>query len=107
MVGFASGGRSWGGGVSVRADQGGWVWAQRMARSAPGSLPAPACLFVPTSSFAVAQAAAQAVVRALGWPSGVRRGKRCTSSWEVRVVLPSGLSAGKARAMLAELAGVK
>jgi hypothetical protein len=107
MAGFASGGKSWGGSVVVRAGQGGWVWALRMARPVPGSLPAPACLFIPAPSFAAAQAMAQAVVQRLGWPSGVRRGKRCASSWEVRVVLPSGLSAGKARAMLAELAGVR
>lgn len=107
MSGFASGGRSWGGSVVVRQGQGGWIWAQRMARPAPGSLPAPACLFVPVSSFAAAQAIAQAVVQRLGWRSGTRRGARCSSPWEIRVILPSGLSAGKARLMLGELAGVK
>lgn len=107
MPGFVSGGRSWGGSVVVRAGQGGWVWALRMARPAPGSLPAPACLFVPASSFAAAQAMAFAVVQRLGWRSGVRRGHRTLAAWEIRVVLPSDLSAGKARAMLAELAGIK
>jgi hypothetical protein len=101
MSGFESGGQSWGGGVVVRPGQGGQVWAMRMARAVPGSSSAPACLFVPASSCATAQTSARAVAQLLGWSSGVRRGHRCSSAWEVRVILPSGLSAGRARALLA------
>ena len=90
-----------------REGRNGWIWAQRMARTVPGSMPAPACLFVPASSFTAAQAAAQKISLALKWRSGVRRGLRCSSPWEIRVVLPSGLSAGMARAALTRLAGVE
>ena len=91
----------------VREGQSGWIWAQRMARSVPGSRPAPACLFVPSSSFREASTAAKAITQKVKWPSLVRKSKRCNSSYEVKVILPSGLSAGIARAALAKLAGVE
>lgn len=98
--GFISGGRSWGAGVVVRVSASGWAWAFRSARSASGSFTAPACVCVPFASFHLARSWARSLSGA-GWRCWVRRGRRCPgAAFEVKVVLPAGVSARAARAQL-------
>ncbi len=104
--GFVSGSQSYGAGVSVRFCTLGFAWAFRA--SAAGLRPAPACIFVPFSSHAQASAFARSVAVSSGWRVWLRSGSRCscwagTSSepaWAVKVALPAGLSAARARAYL-------
>ncbi len=102
--GFVSGGRSFGAGVVSRVSQSGWVWSQRAARWVPGFMPtvAPASVCVPFSSFGLASRWAGRVAAA-GFRVLVRRPKRCAAVFEVKVVLPMGLSLRAARRLLPSL----
>ena len=101
VSGFVSGGRSWGGGVVLRVSRSGWVWSLRAARA--GGWSAPAALCVPFLSRPGSVAWAVSVARVLGWRVWVRRGRRCSAAWEVKLALPSGLSARSARAVLPQV----
>jgi len=110
MVGFISVVGSFrGAGIIARPLSCGWVWARRALPSGAGWSPAPACLFVPFGSFALASVFARSV-SALGWRVWVRPGSvgspvfaACglpVPAFAVKVALPFGLSAGAARAAL-------
>ena len=96
-------------GVIARPLSCGWVWARRALPSGAGWSPAPACLFVPFASLAVASIFARGVA-ALGWRVWLRQGgvgspvfAACGLSvpaFAVKVALPVGLSVGAARAVL-------
>lgn len=96
-------------GVVARPLSCGWVWARRALPAGAGWHPAPACLFVPFGSFALASAFARSV-SALGWRAWVRPGAVGSPVWSacdfavprfaVKVALPSGLSCRAARAVL-------
>lgn len=94
--GFQSGGRAFGGAVVVRVSKSGWVWAFRAARSASGSFPSPACVYVPFSNYYLARSWCRQLA-ACGWRAWLRRSSRCPSLFEVKIVLPPGLSARAAR----------
>jgi hypothetical protein len=108
MPGFLSAGRSYGAGVVARVSRSGWVWSWRAA--APGLAPAPAALFVPFASFGAAVVWSRKVARSTGWRVWVRRGSRCSCwssgavspvpAWAVKVALPAGWSAARARRSL-------
>jgi hypothetical protein len=101
-----------GAGIVARALPGGWVWARRALPGGAGWSPAPACLFVPFGSFALASGFARSV-SALGWRAWVRPGAAGSPVWSacglpvprfaVKVALPSGLSCRSARAALPAL----
>ena len=95
--GFQSGGRAFGGAVVVRVSKSGWVWAFRAARSASGSFPSPACVYVPFCNYYLARSWCRELA-ACGWRAWVRRSRRCASPFEVKIALPPGLSASAARA---------
>ncbi len=110
MAGFVSVVGSFrGAGIIARPLSCGWVWARRALPSGAGWSPAPACLFVPFGSFALASVFARSV-SALGWRVWVRPGSvgspvfaACglpVPAFAVKVALPFGLSAGAARAAL-------
>lgn len=110
MAGFvAVSGSSRGAGVVARPLSCGCVWARRALPGGAGWSPAPACLFAPFSSFALASAFARSV-SALGWRVWVRPGFVGSPVWSacglpvprfaVKVALPSGLSCSAARAAL-------
>lgn len=110
MAGFVSVVGSFrGAGIIARPLSCGWVWARRSLPSGVGWSPAPACLFVPFGSFALASAFARGV-SALGWRVWVRPGPvgspvfaACglpVPAFAVKVAVPLGLSAGAARAAL-------
>ncbi len=113
MSGFVSvlGSRR-GAGIIARPLSCGWVWARRALPGGAGWSPAPACLFVPFASFAVASAFAHGVA-ALGWRVWVRQGGSgsqvfaacglAVPAFVVKVVLPVGWSAAAARAALPAL----
>lgn len=115
MAGFAavSGGLR-GAGVVVRPLSCGWVWARRALPGGAGWSPAPACLFVPFGSYALAAAFARGVA-ALGWRVWLRPGAAGSPVWSacglpvprfaVKVALPAGLSCSAARAALPPVAG--
>lgn len=103
MSGFISSGSAFGAGVVSRISNGGWVWACRALRS--GLNPAPAAYCVPFGCRASAIAFASNVSRSLGWRAVARPAKRCQSKCEVKVILPSGLPASRARASLEVLCG--
>lgn len=96
-------------GVVARPLVGGWVWARRALPGGAGWSPAPACLFVPFGSFALASLFARGV-GVLGWRVWVRRGAlgspvfaACglpVPVWSVKVALPGGVSVRAARAAL-------
>jgi len=96
-------------GVVARPLSCGWVWARRALPAGAGWSPAPACLFVPFGSFALASAFARSV-SALGWRAWVRPGAVGSPVWSacglpvprfaVKVALPVGLSCSSARAAL-------
>lgn len=110
MVGFVSvqGGRRVAG-LVARPLACGWVWARRALPGGAGWHPAPACLFVPFVSFALALAFARGA-SALGFRVWVRRGgfgspvfSACglpVPAWSVKVALPVGWSVSAARAVL-------
>lgn len=113
MAGFVSVfGSSRGAGIVARPLSCGWVWARRALPGGAGWSPAPACLFVPFCSFALASAFARSV-SALGWRAWVRSGSvgspvfsACglpVPAYSVKVALPAGLSAGAACAVLPAL----
>jgi hypothetical protein len=104
-AGFVSGGQSWGGRVVVRVFGHGWVWAQRVASSRPGSWPAGASVCVPFAGPRGAFALARALSR-IDWAAWARRGRRCGSAWEVKVVLPPGVRVAALRAAVGALAVV-
>jgi hypothetical protein len=110
MAGFVSVlGSSRGAGVVARPLSCGWVWARRALPGGAGWSPAPACLFVPFGSFALASAFARGV-SALGWRVWLRPGAAGSAVWSavglpvpvfaVKVALPSGLSCRAACAAL-------
>lgn len=103
MSAFISAGSSFGAGVVARVSSSGWVWACRALRA--GLNPAPAAYCVPFGCRASAIAFASSVSRSLGWRAVARPAKRCTSQCEVKVILPSGLPASRARAVLEVLCG--
>lgn len=98
-----------GAGIIARPLSCGWVWARRALPSGAGWSPAPACLFVPFDSFALASAFARGV-SVLGWRVWVRPGAVGSPVWSacglpvprfsVKVALPVGLSCRAARAAL-------
>jgi hypothetical protein len=92
--GFVSGGGS----VVIRRSTDGSVWGFRAYCA--GRRPAPDCLFIPFSSFVSASAWAQSVPARLGWRIWVRPARRCSSAFECKIALPSGVSASSARAAL-------
>ena len=114
MSGFVSVlGSARGAGVVARPLSCGWVWARRALPGGAGWSPAPACLFVPFGSFALASAFAR-TASALGWRvwlrpvdlrvSGVAACGLPVPAWSVKVALPVGLlSARAARAALPAL----
>ncbi|WP_213069554.1 hypothetical protein [Methylomicrobium album] len=110
MAGFVSvSGSSRGAGVVARPLSCGWVWARRALPGGAGWSPAPACLFVPFGSFALAAVFARGV-SALGWRVWLRPGAAGSAVWSacglpapafaVKVALPSGLSCRAACAAL-------
>ncbi len=113
MSGFVSVcGGSRGAGVVARSIPSGWVWAKRSLPGGSGWSPAPACLFVPFSSFALASVFARSV-SVLGWRVWVRPGFVGSPVWSacglavphftVKVALPAGLSCSAARSLLPPL----
>ena len=109
---FVSGGHSFGAGVSVSFSRSGWAWALRAHRA--GLAPAPACVYVPCSSFQSANAVARALSLA-GWRCWVRpavsfspwrSGAVPAPAFAVKVALPSGVSARSARASIRQVANV-
>jgi len=110
MSGFVSvlGSRR-GAGIIARPMSCGWVWARRALPSGAGWSPAPAFVFVPFSSFALACAFARGV-SALGWRVWVRPGAVGSPVWSacglavpvfaVKVALPVGWSIRSARLVL-------
>lgn len=113
MAGFVSVlGSSRGAGVVARPLSCGWVWARRALPGGAGWSPAPACLFVPFGSYALAAAFARGAA-ALGWRVWLRSGSvgspvfaACglpVPAFAVKVALPSGLSASAAHAALPAL----
>jgi hypothetical protein len=109
MAGFVSVLSSRGAGVVARPLSCGWVWARRALPGGAGWSPAPACVFVPFGSFAMASAFSRGV-SALGWRVWVRPGSAGSSVWSacslpvpafsVKVALPAGLSCRAACAAL-------
>ena len=83
----------------VRVSRSGWVWAFRAARSASGSFPSPACVYVPFSNYYLARSWCRQLA-ACGWRAWLRRSSRCSSPFEVKVALPSNLSVHAARCQL-------
>lgn len=90
----------------------GWVWASRPVPAggiAAGFTPAPACLFIPFGSYALASGFARSV-SALGWRSWVRPGAVGSPVWSacgfsvphfaVKIALPVGCSVSSARDVL-------
>lgn len=113
MSGFVSvSGGLRGAGIVARPLSGGWVWARRALPGGAGWSPAPACLFVPFSSYSLATAFASSV-SALGWRTWLRPGASGSPIWSacglpvpvfsVKVALPSGVSCSAARAALPPL----
>ncbi len=113
MSGFISvSGSSRGAGLVVRPLSCGWVWARRSLPGGAGWSPAPACLFVPFSSFSLASVFARSV-SVLGWRVWIRPGFVGSPVWSacglavplfvVKVALPSGISCRVARSLLPAL----
>jgi len=113
MSGFISvSGSRRGAGIVARSIPGGWVWARRSLPCGVGWSPAPACLFIPFSSFALASCFARSV-SVLGWRVWVRPGFVGSPVWSacglavplfvVKVALPAGLSCRAARSLLPAL----
>jgi len=110
MSGFVSVcGGSRGAGVVARSIPGGWVWAKRSLPGGSGWSPAPACLFVPFGSFALASVFSRSV-SSLGWRVWLRPGFAGSPVWSacgqppprfaVKIALPSGFSVASARDIL-------
>ena len=110
MAGFISvSGTRRGAGLVARPLSCGWVWARRALPGGAGWSPAPACLFVPFESFALASSFARSV-SALGWRVWLRPGAVGSPVWSacglpvprfaVKIALPSGLSCRAARSVL-------
>jgi len=110
MSGFTSvSGSSRGAGLVARPLSCGWVWARRSLPGGSGWSPAPACLFIPFSSFVLASCFASSV-SVLGWRVWVRPGFVGSPVWSacglavplfvVKVALPAGLSCRAARSLL-------
>ncbi len=113
MSGFISvPGSRRGAGLVARPLSCGWVWAKRSLPGGSGWSPAPACLFVPFGSFALASTFAQSV-SVLSWRVWVRPGSVGSPVWSacglaaplfvVKVALPVGLSCRAARSLLPAL----
>jgi hypothetical protein len=112
MAGFVSVLSSRGAGVVARPLSCGWVWARRALPGGAGWSPAPACLFVPFGSFALASVFARGA-SAMGWRVWLRSGSSGSSVWSacglpvpafaVKVALPAGLSCRAARSALPAL----
>lgn len=98
MAGFVSGGRAWGGSVVSRVGADGFVWSVRVPSASRA--PVPASLCVPFGCQLWAAEWARSVVQGLGWPVSVRRARRSVGPFEVKVLLPCGLSAAQARQAL-------
>jgi hypothetical protein len=87
----------------------GSVWARRSLPGGAGWSPAPACLFIPFGSFALASVFARSV-SVLGWRCWLRPGAVGSPVWSacglqiphfvVKVALPIGLSCRAARSLL-------
>jgi hypothetical protein len=96
-------------GVVARPLSCGWVWARRALPGGAGWSPAPACVFVPFASFALACAFARGV-SVLGWRVWVRSGSvgspvfaACglpVPVWSVKFAVPVGWSLSSVRAAL-------
>ncbi len=110
MSGFVSVSGSFrGAGLVARPLSCGWVWARRCLPDGADWSPAPACLFVPFDSFALASIFARSV-SALSWRVWVRPGFTGAPVWSacglsvprftVKVALPVGLSCSAARLAL-------
>jgi len=110
MAGFVSVlGGSRNAGIIARSLPGGWVWARRSLPGGSGWSPAPACLFIPFGSFALASVFARSV-SALGWRCWLRPGAVGSPVWSacgfqpprfaVKIALPLGLSCSAARSLL-------
>jgi hypothetical protein len=109
MAGFVSVSSVRGAGVVARPLSCGWVWARRALPSGAGWHPAPACVFVPFASFALACAFARGV-SVLGWRVWVRSGSvgspvfaACglpVPVWSVKFAVPVGWSLSSVRAAL-------
>lgn len=110
MSGFVSVlGGSRGAGIVARPLSCGWVWARRALPGGAGWSPAPACVFVPFGSFALASVFAGGAA-ALGWRVWVRPGSAGSPVFAacglpvprfvVKVALPAGLPCSAARAAL-------
>ena len=113
MTGFISvPGSLRGAGLVARPLSCGWVWARRSLPGGTGWSPAPACLFIPFGSFALASIFARSV-SALSWRAWVRPGFVGSPVWSacglvvprfaVKVALPTGLSCRVARSLLPAL----
>jgi len=110
MSGFVSViGSSRGAGIVARSIPGGWVWARRALPGGAGWSPAPACLFIPFESYALASCFARSV-SSLGWRVWVRPGFVGSPVWSscglsiprfaVKLALPKGCSVSVARNVL-------
>ena len=74
------------------------VWSVRVPSGRRGRVPASLC--VPFGSMASASVWARSVAAGLGWPVVVRRARRSPGPFEVKVSLPLGVSAARARQAL-------
>ena len=96
MSGFVSGG---GGGVVCRPLRSGAVWVWRAGLSRFGGL-FPSAVCVPFAS-PVAASAFAAAVSQRGFSALARPACRCAAAFEVKIVLPVGVSVARARVHLA------
>jgi len=104
-----------GAGIIARPLSCGWVWARRALPGGAGWSQAPACLFVPFASVALASVFARSV-SALGWRVWVRPGAvgspvfaACglpVPAFAVKIALPAGVSCSAARAALPGLSSL-
>lgn len=95
MSGFVSGGRAWGGSIVSRSGASGSVWSVRVPGGALGQVPASLC--VPFGCLPSAASWARQVSARQSWPVMVRQARRSVGPFEVKVLLPLGMPAARAR----------
>lgn len=102
MAGFVSGGSAWGGSIVSRAGADGCVWSVRVPSATRGQVSPSFC--VPFAAQGAALQWARLVSSRLSWQVSVRRAKRTAGPFEVKILLPLGVSATQARQALEVLA---
>lgn len=95
MAGFVSGGRAWGGSIISRVGASGSVWSARVPGGGLGQVPASLC--IPFGCLPSASSWARQVSARAGWPVVVRQARRSAGPFEVKVLLPLGMPAARAR----------